>query len=63
LDELVTRVIEEPTSNVGRESYKKRHEKSKRVIFYLVKESMMPLISHLRTTKEFFDALENLYEK
>jgi hypothetical protein len=24
---------------------------------------MMPLISHLRTTKECFDALENQYEK
>ena len=24
---------------------------------------MMPIIGHLRTTKEFFDALANLYEK
>jgi hypothetical protein len=62
LDELVSRVMEEPTSNVGRASYKKRQAKAKRVIFYLVKDIMMPLISHLRTTKECFDALENLYE-
>jgi hypothetical protein len=35
----------------------------KRVIFDSVKDSMMPLIAHLRTTKECFDALANLYEK
>jgi hypothetical protein len=37
LDELVTRVMEEPTSNERREAYKKREDKVKRVIFYLVK--------------------------
>jgi hypothetical protein len=63
LDELVTKVMEEPTSNAGRADYKKRQVKAKRVIFYSVKDSMMPLIAHLRTAKEFFDALANLYEK
>jgi hypothetical protein len=63
LDELVTRVMEEPTSNAGRETYKKRQAKAKRVIFDSVKHTMMPLIAHLRTTKECFDALANLYEK
>jgi hypothetical protein len=63
LDELVTSVIEEPTSNTGRVAYKKRHAKAKRIIFDLVKDSMMPLIGHLRTAKECSDALANLYEK
>jgi hypothetical protein len=62
LDELVTRVIE-PTSNAGREAYKKRQAKAKRVIFDSIKDNMMPFIAHLRTTKECFDALANLYEK
>jgi hypothetical protein len=31
LDELVTRVMEEPTSNAGRATYKKRQAKAKRV--------------------------------
>jgi len=61
LDELVTRVIEEPTSNTGREAYKKRQTKAKRVIFDSVKDSVMPLIGHLRTDKELFDAIANLY--
>jgi hypothetical protein len=60
---LVTKVIEEPTSNTGREAYKKRRAKAKRVNFYSVKDSMMPIIGHLRTAKECFDALANLYEK
>ena len=62
LDHLVTRVMEEPTSNVGRGAYKKRLAKSERVIFYSVKDMMMHLITHIRTTKECFDALANLYE-
>jgi hypothetical protein len=57
LDELVTRVIEEPTSNAGRATYKKRKDKANRVIFDSVKDNMMPLIPHLRTTEECFDAL------
>jgi hypothetical protein len=63
LDELVTRVMEEPTSNTGRAVYNKRQAKAKRVIFYSVKDSMIPLIAHLRAAKECFDALANLYEK
>jgi hypothetical protein len=63
LDDMVTKVVEEPATNAGREAYKKRQAKSKRVIFYSVKDSMMPLITHLRKTKECFDALANLYEK
>jgi hypothetical protein len=63
LDELVTKVIEEPTSNTSRAAYKKRQVKAKRVIFDSVKDIMMPIIGHLRTDKECFDALANLYEK
>jgi hypothetical protein len=62
LDELVTRMIEEPTSNIERVAYKKRQAKAKRVIFDSVEDIMMRLIAHLRTTKECFDALTNLYE-
>jgi hypothetical protein len=63
LVELVTRVMKEPTSNIGRAAYKKRQDKAMRVIFYSIKDNMMPLIAHLRTAKECFDALANLYEK
>jgi hypothetical protein len=63
LDALVTRVVEEPATNAGRVAYKKRQAKATRVIYDSVKDSMMPLIAHLRTTKECFDALANLYEK
>ena len=63
LDELVSRVVEEPTSNADQAAFKKRQAKAKRVIFYSVKGSMMPPNGHLRTAKESFDALANLYEK
>jgi hypothetical protein len=57
LYELVTGVMEEPTSIAGRETYNKREDKAKRVIFDSVKDNMMPLISHIRAAKECFDAL------
>jgi len=63
LNELVTRIVEEPATNAGRAAYKKRQAKAKRVIFYLVKDGMMPLIAHLRTAKECFDVIAYLYEK
>jgi hypothetical protein len=63
LDELVTKVIEEPTSNTSRAAYKKRQAKATRIIFDSVNDTMMPLIGHLRTTKECFNALANLYER
>jgi hypothetical protein len=63
LEELITRVIEEPSSNIARAAYKKKQDKAKRIIFYFVKNSMMPIIGHLRIVKDCFGALANLYEK
>jgi hypothetical protein len=63
LEELITRVIEEPTSNTTRATYRKKQAKAKRIIFDFVKDNMMPIIGHLRTAEECFDALTNLYEK
>jgi hypothetical protein len=63
LEELITRVIEEPTSNTTRVASRKKQTKAKSIIFYSVKENMMPIIGHLRTPKDCFDALEKLYEK
>jgi hypothetical protein len=63
LEELISREIDEPTSNTAREAYKRKQTKAKRIIFYSVKDSMMPIIGHLRTAKDCFDALANLYQK
>jgi hypothetical protein len=63
LEELISRDIEEPTSNTVRETYKRKQTKAKRIIFDSIKDNMMPIIGHLRTAKECYDALANLYEK
>jgi hypothetical protein len=63
LEELITKVTEEPTSNTTRVASRKKQTKAKSIIFYSVKENMMPIIGHLRTPKDCFDALEKLYEK
>ena len=55
--------LEEPTTNTARAAYKRKQTKAKRIILISIKDNMMPLIGHLRTVKECFDALENLYEK
>ena len=63
LDDIVFNVIEEPTSNAGRLAYKRKQGKARRIIYDFVKETVMPNITALKTAKECFDTLANLYEK
>ena len=56
-------VNEEPTSNASRLAYKKKQAKARRIIYDSVKETVMPNITALKTAKECFDTLANLYEK
>ena len=63
LDDMVFNTIEEPTSNAGRIAYKKKQAKARKIIYDSVKEALMPKIKSLKTTKECFDTLTNLYEK
>ena len=63
LDSFVTTVIEEPTANVGRTNYKKNQAKAKMIIYDSVKENLMSVITPLKTTKECFETLTNIYEK
>ena len=50
LDDLVFNTIDEPTM-------------TRRIIYDLVKETLMPTITSLKTAKECFDTLIDLYEK
>ena len=63
MDDIVFNVIEEPTSNAGRLAYKRKQGKARRIIYDPVKETVMPNITALKTAKECFDTLVNLYEK
>ena len=63
LEVLVINGAEEPTTSVGRVGIKRKQGKAKRIIYDLVKDSVMPVITPLKTTKECFDSLTNLYEK
>ena len=63
LDDIVLNVTEEPTTNAGRLAYKRKQGKARRNIYDSVRESVMPNISSLKTMKECFDTLVNLYEK
>jgi hypothetical protein len=59
----VTTVVEEPTNNAGRMTFRKSQAKAKRIIFDSVKDSIMPAMTSLMTTKDCMDTLVNLYEK
>ena len=63
LDDIVFNTIKEPTSNASRVAYKKKQAKARRIIYDSVKETLMPNITSLKTAKECFDTLTNLYEK
>jgi hypothetical protein len=63
LEQYVTTVMEEPTSNTGRATFRKSQAKAKRIIFDLVKDNIMPAMTSLMIAKECMDTLVNLYEK
>ena len=63
LDDVVFNTIEEPTSNADRTAFKKKQAKARRIIYGYVKETLMTNITSLKTDKECFDTLTNLYEK
>ena len=63
LDDMVFNTIEEQTSNVERIANKEKQAKARRIIYDFVKEIVMPNITTLKTAKECFDTLSNLYEK
>ena len=63
MDDIVFNVIEEPTLNAGRITYKRKQGKARRIIYDSVKETVMPNITALKTATECYDALTNLYEK
>ena len=63
LDDLVLNAIEEPTSNAGRIAFNKKQAKARRIIYESVKDTVMPTITPLKTAKECFDTLTNLYAK
>jgi L-lactate utilization protein LutB len=63
LEQYLTIMVDEPTTNAGRVYFRKSQAKAKRIIFDLVKESIMPTMTSLMTAKDFMDTLVNLYEK
>ena len=42
LEDFFSREIEEPTTNTVRAAYKRKQTKAKRIIFYSIKDNMMP---------------------
>jgi hypothetical protein len=63
LEQYVTTMMEEPTSNASRAAFRKSQAKAKRIIFDSVKDSIMPTMTSLMTAKDCMDTLVNLYEK
>ena len=58
----MTTVVAEPTSSVGRASFKRNQAKARRIIYDSVKEHIMPIITPLKIAKECFDTLVKLYK-
>ena len=61
-EDLVTKEVEEPTSNGGRTAFSEKQVKVKKIIYNSIKDSMMRLLQSLATVKECMDVLSNLYD-
>lgn len=62
IDHYVTNVVEEPSSNARRATYKKNQAKASRIIYDSMKENLMPVITPLKIAKECYDTLVKLFE-
>ena len=62
-DTYVSTFVQDPTSNARCINFKKNQAKAKRIIYDSVKDNLMFVITPLKTAKECFDILTNLYEK
>ena len=56
-------MIKYPTTITGRTNYKNSNTKEKMIIYESMKDNLMSMITHLKTTKECFDTLTIFYEK
>jgi hypothetical protein len=63
LEQYVTTVVKEPTTNAERAAFRKSQAKAKRIIFDSVKDSIMLAMTSLMTARDCMDTLVNLYEK
>ena len=63
LDSFMNYVVRDPTTNATRQNYNKNQSKEKRIIYDFMKDNIMSVITPLKTTKECFETLTNLYEK
>ena len=62
LDSFVTSMIKDPTTNAGSTNFKMNQAKAKQIIYDSIKDNLMSVITPLKTAKECFDTLMNLYE-
>ena len=51
LDDIILNATEEPTTNDGRLTYKRKQGKARRVIYDSIKEELIPNITSLKTAK------------
>ena len=55
--------MEDPNTNARHTNYKKYQSKAKWIIYDSMKDNLMPIITPLKTVKECFDTMTNLYLK
>ena len=52
IDHYVTIIVAEPTTSVGQTIFKRNQAKARRIIYYSMKEHIMPKITPLKIAKE-----------
>ena len=62
MDQYITEQVLEPEGDEVKDAHKRSIAKAKRIIAYSIKDHLIPHVSSLKTLKELFDALTNLFE-
>ena len=62
LDGYVSTMVEDPTTNEGKINLKKNQENTKHIIFDSIKDYLMSMIIPLKTVRECFNTLTNIFK-
>ena len=62
MDQYINKEFPNPEGDEAKAIHKKNLVKDKRIIAVSIKDNLIPHVSSLKTPKEVFDALMNLFE-
>jgi hypothetical protein len=59
---VIQKALPKTTTDEEKEEWKKDDVKARKIIIYSVRDHLLPCIANLKTTREMYEALKNMFE-